>query len=253
MTLLLRSIRCIVARTLVSAAVLLGAIGCANHPPESGPAGVAFVVPGAGGDGSDYNALRDELHRAGFGVRTHRWGAAPALFALNFSNQSIHDIAEAELVDRIHAVPGDTRVIVIGHSAGGGVALGAAGRLQHRSIDVLILLHPSVSPGYDLAPALAHVAEAAHHFHSQHDTTFLSWRTRNFGTYDRIKSPAAGNVGFASTHERLHQRAYDTRFRALGHAGGHWGPLARPFVREHVIPLTRPMAHAASDDGGHSR
>ena len=244
MTLLLRWIVGIVARTLAGVALVIGATGCITHPPESGLAGIAFVVPGAGGDGPNYNALRQELQRAGFGVRTHRWGAPPMLFALNFSTEAIHKLAEAELADRIHAVPADQRVIVVGHSAGAGVAIGATARLIHRPVDTLILLHPSVSPEYDLVPTLARVRSAIHHFHSRYDTTFLSWRTRKFGTYDRIRTPAAGHLGFDLHHPQLKQHAYDRAWRSLGHAGGHFGPLARAFIREQIIPLTR----AGTDD-----
>lgn len=210
-------------------------IGCANHPPEDGPLGIAFVVPGAAGDGHSYNALRTQLSRAGFGVRTQGWGSP--LFAMNFSTQSIHDQAEQSLAKKIDTLSKDVRVIVVGHSAGGGVALGAVARLQHRSVETVIVLAPSVSPGYDLAPALARVSGTVHSFYSPHDVTFLKWRTGNFGTYDRIRTPAAGYLGFSTRNPKLIQHAFEESWRELGNKGGHWGALTPKFIQREVIGL----------------
>jgi len=217
------------------ACLLTLTIGCANRPPQDGEAGVAFVVPGVAGDGDSYNALRSQLSDAGFGVRTHGWGSP--LFTMNFSTKSIHDKAEQALAEKIDAIPGDVEVIVIGHSAGGGVALGAVALLRQRHVDTVILLSPSVSPGYDLAPALARTSGRIHNFYSPHDVTFLKWRTGNFGTYDRIKTPAAGHAGFSSSHPRLIQHPFEERWRELGNNGGHWGTLAKEFIERGVMPL----------------
>lgn len=216
--------------------VVIFLTGCANRPLENGPAGVAFVVPGVSGDGESYNALRTHLSRAGFGVRTHSWGAPAALFALNFSTKSIHDKAERSLAEKINALPPDVRVIVIGHSAGGGVSLGAVKKLRHRSVDTIVLLSPSTSPGYDLSSALAR-SNTIHNFFSERDITFLKWRTGNFGTYDRIKTPAAGHAGFTTTDQQLSQHAYRKSWRQLGNNGGHWGTLADEFIEREVLPL----------------
>ena len=210
-------------------------IGCANRPPADGVAGVAFVVPGVAGDGDSYNALRTQLNAAGYGVRTHGWGSP--LFAMNFSTKSIHDKAEQSLAEKIDSIPKEVEVIVIGHSAGGGVALGAVALLKHRNVETVILLSPSVSPGYDLAPTVAHTNGSIHNFFSQHDVTFLKWRTGNFGTYDRVKTPAAGHLGFSSSNPKLIQHEFNERWREFGNDGGHWGTLANKFIEREVMPL----------------
>ena len=49
--------------------------------------------------------------------------------------------------------PGCRRIDLIGHSAGGGVILGALRRLPADvPVDRVVLLSPSVSPGYELPP-----------------------------------------------------------------------------------------------------
>ncbi|HYE19474.1 MAG TPA: hypothetical protein VEA69_13570 [Tepidisphaeraceae bacterium] len=101
----------------------------------------------------------------------------------------------------------------------------------------VVLLAPSVSPGYDLSPALRHVAGRAHAFHSDRDVWHLKWRCSTSGTYDDVKTPAAGHAGFAATHPRLTQHAYDPAWDALGHDGGHTGSVAEDFVRTIVLPL----------------
>ena len=136
------------------------------------------------------------------------------------------------------------RVAMVGHSAGGGVILGALGRLAGaESVRNVVLLSPSVSPGYDLAPALHRVRGQFHSFYSDRDVASLKWRTSTFGTYDNIKTPAAGHMGFQPKSlppdlaARLHQHAYDPAWEALGNDGSHAGSTARQFVHQVVAPL----------------
>lgn len=218
--------------------------GCISPTPAPGPRGVAIVVPGAAGDGVGYSALRDVLRHEGFAVITHRWGAPLPLFALNFSNRAIHDEAERSLRERLRTLaerhPG-TRIVIVGHSAGCGVALGALGDDEAPDIDTLVLLAPSVSPGYDLASAARRVRGSIHSFHSDRDVTFLKWRTGNFGSYDNVKTPAAGHLGFDATSRplptNLIQHGYTSSSAALGNDGGHFGTLSRRFIAEVVAPL----------------
>jgi hypothetical protein len=105
------------------------------------------------------------------------------------------------------------------------------------------MLAPSVSPQYDLEPALRNLGGEAHVFHSDRDTLFLSWRTSKFGTYDNVKTKAAGNVGFDLSKllpelwRRVVQHSYDPAWRELGNDGTHDGPLSRAFVARVITPL----------------
>jgi pimeloyl-ACP methyl ester carboxylesterase len=224
--------------------------GCGTR--ASAENGVVIFVPGVSGDGPWYGAMKRGLRDGGveLPIQTFSWGAPPPLFVMNFNNKGIHDSAERNLARRI----GDIRqrypqapIVILTHSAGGGVALGALARLPEKPfVERMVLLHPTVSPGYDLSPALARIRGTLGVFHSDRDTTFLQWRTSNFGTYDGVRTTAAGNRGFVSSTAppeawaRVRQVGWEESFRALGHDGGHFGVIAGDFAREKIAPLLRP-------------
>src|SRR5690606_3825378 len=103
-------------------------------------------------------------------VRVFRWGAPPLLFFLDFQNDGVHRSAERRLAADIRAwreKHPDGRIDVVGYSAGCGVTLGALALLKdERPVTTAVLLAPSVSPGYDLAPALAGLRGKLHTFRS---------------------------------------------------------------------------------------
>jgi hypothetical protein len=227
--------------------------GCAHSslgPPDA-PRVVMFI-PGVAGDGPWYAELKRALlgansHQNGaesIRVETFNWGAPLPLFVLNFNSRRIHVSAEIELARRITEMR--TNLSIVAHSAGCGVALGAIARLDAADrVDHLILLAPSVSPGYDLAAAMRRLRGRLHVFHSDRDSFFLSWRTSTFGTYDGIKSRAAGNTGFDLRRlepmlaRRVVQHAYDPAWKSLGNDGGHDGLLAGRCVQTVIAPLLR--------------
>src|SRR5262249_27920894 len=159
---------------------------------------------------------------------------------------SIHKSAEQGLARRItewREKTANGRVTLVGHSAGCGGILGALGRLNDGiAVADVILLAPSVSPGYGLAPALRHLEGEIQVFHSERDTFWLQWRTSTFGTYDNIRTPAAGHAGFAldtlppTSRERVLQYPYRTEWQNLGNDGGHNGALAKDFVSQVIAP-----------------
>jgi pimeloyl-ACP methyl ester carboxylesterase len=216
------------------------------------------VVAGAGGDGPWYEGLRRGTADAGINapVQTFRWGAPGPLFVLNLQDRLIHEAAEAALARRLRSWRGehpDGRIWLVAHSAGCGVALGALRHLDQRvRVDGVVLLAPSVSPGYDLGPSLRHVNGAVHVFFSQRDKLWLRWRTGTFGTYDNIRTQAAGHSGFTSIgllepqlRAKVIQHPYDPKWRSLGNDGTHFGALARAFASRIVAPL---LAGAAVRD-----
>ena len=231
--------------------LLFASIGCVTYsdPLESGDSDVIFLVHGAGGPGHEYRSLIAGLRDAGVEspVQVVEWGAPPPLFFLNFQSQSIHNRAERDLAERIgnwRRQRPESRIDLIGHSAGGGVVLGALGRLNPEvSVDTVVLLAPSVSPGYELAPALAHLRGPLHVFHSDRDRLFLSWRTSTFGTYDNVRTKAAGNVGFSLASlsigeaRQVEQHPYDSRWSQHDNDGGHFGTLSRDFANRIVAPV----------------
>lgn len=197
---------------------------------------MTIFVPGVFGDGAWYDGIVEELDQAAGPVHVVTWGAPKATFTANFSDPKIHAEAEAQLAARIDALPSTVqRIHLVGHSAGCGVILGALQRTNRR-VTHAVLIAPSVSPGYDLAPAAGKVAWIDV-FYSEHDRTFLKWRTGNFGTYDNIKTPAAGYSGFTNPPANVRQHSYDPAWRQLGNDGGHAGGVARTFVAKVVSPL----------------
>ena len=213
---------------------------------------VIVFVPGVNGDGPWYDGLKRGLREGvpGASIVTVGWGAPLPLFALNFNTSAIHRDAEEKLARRLVDVRSNGQaatVDVIAHSAGCGVTLGALARLADPSVRVreVILLAPSVSPTFDLSPSLRQIDGRLHVFHSDRDTLYLSWRTSTFGTYDNVKTPAAGNAGFDvarlpdDARARVVQHAYDPGWSQLENDGGHFGWLSRPFVATVLAPAFR--------------
>ena len=237
---------CVSIITFAVAAIL--AAGCAATRSKGDAAGLILFVPGVSGDGSMYRNVIPALREAGDHrtIESFRWGAPGAFFFFNFNNVGIHERAERALAQRIvdyHAAHPAEPLDVIAHSAGGGVTLGALAQLPADvHVRRVVLLHPSVSPTYPLAASLARVEERLTLFHSDRDTTFLSWRTSNFGTYDNVKTKAAGNAGFdlssltAAERAKVTMHTFAPEDDHLGHDGGHFGPLAKPFLTQRVVP-----------------
>jgi pimeloyl-ACP methyl ester carboxylesterase len=233
-------------RWLMCLMLLVAGFGCAEDDPLPRGRDMVLVVPGVGGDGPEYNAFCRGLLEGGVNRAfiTVPWGAPKPFFMMNFSDPEVHETAEQALADKIieatHAAP-DRRIDLIGHSAGGGVVVGALKKLPPAiHVNTVLLLAPSFSPQYDVAPALDHITVAMHLFYSDRDTFFLDWRTSSFGTYDNVKSRAAGNVGLPATQStKLIQHPYDPTWDRFDNDGGHYGPIAQPFARNVLAPLLK--------------
>ncbi len=231
------------------AGILWACAGCACEAPAGSD--VILLVSGVSGDGFWYSGAARALAETRPGVHVERvaWGAPLPLFFLNFNSRSIHDDAERDLaarIRRIHERDPDARIDIVAHSAGCGVALGALEELDEVTrINRLILLAPSVSPAYDLAAAAVRARDGIDVFYGDRDQLFLNWRTRTFGTYDNVKTPAAGNLGFElspaadDVRARIRQHPYEQAWESLGNDGGHFGWLARRFVEQEIVPLLR--------------
>lgn len=237
-------IRIVQRFAVVLAVVVTGCTSGVMSPTASasGPTRMTLFVCGVFGDGPWYDGVREAVAESGASVETVSWGLPKPLFVGNFSGHDVHEKAEAELAEKIDAAAGT--LDLIGHSAGCGVILGALAKC-HRDVGRVVLIAPSVSPGNDLSSAL-HRSGAVHVFFSDRDTTFLKWRCSTFGTYDAVKSPAAGYSGFAQSAANLHQYPYDPAWASLGNDGGHGGGTARDFVSKIVMPRTTPTQESLS-------
>jgi hypothetical protein len=236
----------IAGHVFILPALLLCLTGCShNAQPESNH--VLIVVPGAGGNGPSYSRMIKGLRAGGVedSIEIVKWGSP--IFLLNLQDPEIHRKAEVALAARLadHArLHPSGRIDLAGHSAGCGVILGALRRSDpNLHVRTIIFLAPSVSPGYNLESALGR-ADAIHVFYSTLDRLWLGWRASNFGTYDNVKTKAAGNTGFIqldrlppSLQSKLIQYPYDPAWRALGHHGGHMESTAFPFAKNILAPL----------------
>lgn len=236
---------------LVAPAVFLIALasgGCQHNAPLEGQ-NLVVLVPGCAGDGFWYDALRESVAcgQPARTVRTFNWGLPLPLYMLNLQDEKIHTRAEEALARAIKSwrdrYPSG-RLTLLGHSAGCGVILGGLRRME-RPVEVenVVLLAPSVSPDYQITPALRQIAGSLHVFYSVNDTLWLGWRTGTFGTYDSVRSAAAGKVGFnaeridANLRAKLVQHAYEPQFAELGNEGGHFGSLGKDFDEKVIAPL----------------
>lgn len=139
------------------------------------------------------------------------------------------------------------RVVVVAHSAGCAVALGAGDVLPPDSVDRIILLAPSVSTGYDLRPTLRAAREGVDVFCSRRDWVALGFVVRVVGTTDNFWSgSAAGRWGFRQAQaaawdplvaRRLRQHFWSPELAWTGHHGGHHGMHAPGFVHTFLWPL----------------
>jgi pimeloyl-ACP methyl ester carboxylesterase len=230
--------------------------GRAHAEPPAPPAGVVFVANGSGGLHTATTGLKQALTEAccPLQVETVAWTYAKCMFLLDHMNRHNHHAMGRDLAAQVSAhrqkCPG-ARVYLLGHSTGCAVVLAAAGCLPPGSVDRIILLSPSVSPGYDLRPALACACEGIDVFISHRDHFFLGFGMSVIGTADGRLCSAAGRSGFkvpdcpgadAELYSRLRQYPWDDTCRGMGHTGGHYGNNRAAFLRAYVVPLLCPDA-----------
>ena len=114
-------------------------------------------------------------------------------------------------------------------------------------VDGMVLIAPSLSPGYDLSAALAHTRGGIVSFHSALDGGLLGVGTALVGTMDGLHSASAGLAGFQppdtparpGEYAKLYQIAWEPGMTAAGHAGGHFSYMVPPFISAYVGPLVK--------------
>jgi pimeloyl-ACP methyl ester carboxylesterase len=138
------------------------------------------------------------------------------------------------------------KLTLIGHSAGCGVILGSLRRIETPlNVQTVILIAPSVSPTYELTGALRQINGCLHNFHSDGDSVWLGWRCSRFGSYDSVRTAAAGKIGFhlaeldGALCNKVVQHPWAPPWKSLGNDGGHWGGLARNFTQQVIAPLLK--------------
>lgn len=230
----------------------LAAAGCAQLTPRADPdksKDVVLVVHGVDGAGPWYNGLIDGLRDGGVTAEIElvNWGA-PLMILPNLQMPSVHHDAESKLAGRIklwRQEHPDGRLSLVGHSGGCGVILATLAALPGDCrVDDAVLLAPAVSPGYSLAPSLAHMNGTMYSFYSDKDQTLLNAGTSVGGTYDGVWGKSAGLNGFGDVTKlapelqgHFRQYAYRPEWDKAGNNGDHFGWRKREFVQQYIAPL----------------
>ncbi len=231
------------------------AAGCATKTLQPDKPDLVLVIPGIGGDGGVYGGVVQALRDGGSNdcLAVSDWGSSYPLFFISISSGAWHESAEKKLAAKLvewRAAHPQSRLALIAHSAGAGVALGALARLPAgMQVGPVILLAPALGQRFDLAPALRH-ATAIHVFFSGDDFFWQGIGPIVFGNYDGVHANGAGRRGFALTgltaaeKSKVVQHPFQKQWRALGNDGGHFDWLARPFVEAVIEPIVDGPAEA---------
>ncbi len=226
----------------------------AAQPPQGLAHGIVFIANGAG----DFRTVSSKFtqtiaeQQLPLAVETVVWSRGYGRYVLDQVDHCNHIENGRRLACRITAYRRHypwLRIYLVGHSAGAAVVLAAAEHLPPNTLDRIVLLAPSVSPDYDLRPALASARDGIDAFVSDRDRIILGLAMRIVGTTDRRHGPAAGRVGFrpvvatpcdTALYTRLRVHRWDPAVSWTGHAGGHYGSNRAAFLRAYVLPLLAP-------------
>jgi pimeloyl-ACP methyl ester carboxylesterase len=243
---------------------LLAVSGCASVAPEklvvakpmsfaAMPATV-FAVNGAGDFQTSSVMLSTVLHKDGYpiDVATVEWSHGKyRVFAdqVDYPHARMEGIKLATQVQEYHQLHPERPIYLFAHSAGAMVVLVALENLPPGIVERAILLAPSVSAYYDVRPALHNVKKSLNVYYSKRDTVYLGLAMYMLGTSDRVRTPAAGVVGFrplaspedAPLFDKLIQQPWQHDDAQLGNAGGHFGAYQPDYMRTYIFPLFDPL------------
>lgn len=233
--------------------------GCGNpETPVDRLSGrqLIWLFPGVEGGTWSMREVARAIHDAGItaDIRIHNWerplGIIRNLTAVERNRRSAQLIAD--WIVNYHRRYPDAPIDLVGYSGGGGMALMTAEALPpHMRVRNVLLVHPAVSPGYDLTPALQRLDGLLVNFWSELDVVMLGVGTTVFGTMDRRHGASAGMRGFdpdaavtdPNLRPRLIQRKWTWKAAHAGHIGLHLCILLYEWNREYVVPyLTPPPA-----------
>lgn len=215
--------------------------------------GLVVVLPGIEGRSRLNVDIARGLNDGGVGmaVEIFDWNApVPFVPLVNLTDLDRNKSQAKRLASRIREYQRDypgRDVYVIGHSAGGGIALLTVEALpRHAPVTAAVLLAPAVSREYDLTVALRRTRVGIFSFHSPSDVLFLELGTRAFGTIDRRLGAAAGASGFRRPasgvardlyEEKLFDIGWRKEMSRSGNGGDHFGWANPLFVRDYLAPM----------------
>ena len=239
-------------RTCLSVTLLLwGAADLLGQVALSPANGRTFVVAAGGAGG--YTTLTDNL------VSIYAWGPLeskrPIVCRIPWAgwDENLTDYRDrrrhlagaqktVQTVQRIRQCAPDSKIVLIGYSAGASVVLPAAEQLPAGSVERIILLAPMVSANYDPRRALAASRLGIDSFNVPGDA-FLEELEDTFGApYEGPGTRLAGNIGFRLANPRCglpndplmaKLRQYNVNWLPQG----HFGEVLPDFLIRYVDPL----------------
>ena len=251
------------SRIAFSVACLAAALsaGCSVSDlktPQRIDKGLVIILPGMEGRSSWNYDLARGLDEGGvkYAIEIYDWGTPiPGAMILNVVDIERNQRVAADIKDHVLAYRREhprRPVHLIGHSAGGGMAILATEQLPAgEPVSSVVLLAAALSPSHDLSPALRHSQYGVFNYYSPLDVAFLGAGTTVAGTVDREHKLAAGAVGFDQPSdpaarqlyaEKLHQIKWDPEMRWSGNFGGHVDWTRRAFVRQYLASLVNSVS-----------
>jgi len=184
--------------------------------PDRMKKGLVIILPGIEGESSANRDVRKGLADAGvpYALAIYRWGfPIPGLGLLvNQTDTAGNRRAAVELakgIVRYQTRHPDCPVFLVGHSAGGGVAVFTLEALADlpdaKPIRGAILLSSSISANYPLEKALKMTQGGIVNGYNPEDTVLLGAGTAMMGNVDGGHGDSAGRTGFHETNAKLFQ------------------------------------------------
>ncbi|MBN2211711.1 MAG: alpha/beta hydrolase [Sedimentisphaerales bacterium] len=237
---------------LTCSIVLAGMVGgCRQAPPrdEELQRGAVWMFSGVEGGYALLAGARQGLRDAGVNqaIYTCEWGRPFDIFT-NLCDLRRNRAVAACVAEEICAYRRNyptQSIDLIGYSGGGGIVLLVAETLpEDVHLHNVILVHPAVSPDYDLTPALRRLDGQMIHYYSDWDIFILGLGTSVFGTIDRKFTASAGQKGFdleqavsdPALRGKLLQCKWTPEQIASGHFGEHFGIGFYGWNKDYVAP-----------------
>jgi len=209
--------------------------GCADPKERFGR---TWYIDGAGNWGFGVLDVPLGLEEAGYRglVTNHHWSLTmnPALDqTLRFIARGSGELLAAEISDYLERNP-DADANIIALSAGTGVAVWAVEKVRPpHKVNNLFLLGSSLSSRYDVRPVIRNMKGDIYVYYAATDPV-LQGPVRLLGTIDGTFDDAAGLVGLRGPGAgggRIHNIAWNPKYRSLGWTGGHADCTNRRFVK----------------------
>jgi len=248
---LLRGIACSLSFFVLPIGRFFGGRWIKRLEPERLDRGLVLILPGIEGRSLLNVSVMAGLLDAGlpYAMEIVDWTTGFILLAIyHLRAWKRNYLVAGRIVERVveyrRKYPGRP-VWLIGHSAGGAMALRAAELLSGRQkLTGIVLLAPAMSSRYSCEAAIARTERGIWNFYSAGDVLFLGFGTIVFGTFDGRHGPSAGCIGFDHRTEprvaiecRLRQIPYRLQMISQFNLGGHFGCVHRVFVAETIAPI----------------